>query len=132
MISTNPIFPDAPGHLINEGGIQASLFRSSGIEDHLNLRKYGFRQIIADPFHYLDCSVPTDGGGALLVTRADMLAGRKLTFDEESQALYDATAPTHDEGHFRSLLDSLESVLPGTGPIPASRRALVRRWDASV
>lgn len=28
--------------------------------------------IIADPFHYLDCSVPTDGGGAVLVTRADI------------------------------------------------------------
>lgn len=60
MISTNPIFPDAPGHLINEGGIQASLFRSSGIEDHLNLRKYGFKQIIADPFHvHLDPEGPS-------------------------------------------------------------------------
>jgi acetyl-CoA acetyltransferase len=27
---------------------------------------------ISAPFHFLDCSVPTDGGGALLVTRADL------------------------------------------------------------
>lgn len=27
---------------------------------------------IAEPFHFLDCSIPTDGGGAVLVTRADM------------------------------------------------------------
>ena len=29
-------------------------------------------RVIAEPFHYLDCSVPTDGGGALLVTRGDI------------------------------------------------------------
>lgn len=29
-------------------------------------------RIVADPFHYLDCSIPTDGGGAVLVTRADI------------------------------------------------------------
>jgi acetyl-CoA acetyltransferase len=28
-------------------------------------------RMIASPFHYLDCSVPSDGGGAVLVTRAD-------------------------------------------------------------
>jgi acetyl-CoA acetyltransferase len=33
-------------------------------------------RMIASPFHYLDCSVPSDGGGAVLVTRADL--GRKL------------------------------------------------------
>jgi phytoene dehydrogenase-like protein len=60
MISTNPIFPEAPDHQINEGGIQASLFRSSGIEQDLGLAKYGFRQIIADPFHvHLDPEGPS-------------------------------------------------------------------------
>ncbi|MCW2856615.1 MAG: putative oxidoreductase C10orf33 -like protein [Marmoricola sp.] len=60
MISTNPIFPEAPDHQINEGGIQASLFRSSGIEKDLGLAKYGFRQIIADPFHvHLDPEGPS-------------------------------------------------------------------------
>ncbi|HSJ09464.1 MAG TPA: hypothetical protein VK928_06100, partial [Longimicrobiales bacterium] len=48
-----------------------------------------------------------------------MLGGEKLTFDQESQALYDAVAPTHDEAHFRSLVDSLAAVLPGTGAVPA-------------
>lgn len=41
------------------------------IEDVLSSR------MIADPFHYLDCSIPTDGGGALLVTRADL--ARQIT-----------------------------------------------------
>jgi hypothetical protein len=48
-----------------------------------------------------------------------MLQGERLSFDDESHALYDAVAPAYDEAHFRSLLDSLESVLPGAGPIPA-------------
>jgi acetyl-CoA acetyltransferase len=32
-------------------------------------------RMIATPFHYYDCSIPSDGGGAVLVTRADL--GRK-------------------------------------------------------
>jgi phytoene dehydrogenase-like protein len=51
MISTNPAIAGAPDHLINEGGIQASLFRSTTIERDLDLGRYGFKQLIADPFH---------------------------------------------------------------------------------
>lgn len=59
MLGTNAIFPSAPNHLINEGGIQASMFRSTTIEKDLELKKHGLRQIIADPFHvHLDA----DGG----------------------------------------------------------------------
>ena len=54
-----------------------------------------------------------------LVARADMLGGAKLTFDEESRALYDAVAPTNDTAHFAGILARLDSVLPGTGPVPA-------------
>jgi phytoene dehydrogenase-like protein len=61
MLGTNPIFPGAPDHLINEGGIQASMFRSSGIEEELQLKRHGLRQIIADPFH-----VHLDAEGASL------------------------------------------------------------------
>jgi acetyl-CoA acetyltransferase len=40
-----------------------------GVGDVLSSR------MVASPFHYLDCSVPCDGGGAVLVTRAEL--GRK-------------------------------------------------------
>lgn len=60
MISTNPVIEGAPGHRINEGGIQASLFRASSIEQDLNLARYGFKQLIADPFHvHLDPEGPS-------------------------------------------------------------------------
>ncbi len=45
--------------------------------------------------------------------RIELLAGRKMTFDEESKALYDVVAPAHDDAHFQGLLDKLGQALPG-------------------
>jgi len=61
-----------------------------------------------------------------LGARAAMLAGARLTFDEESQALYDAVAPVNDAAHFQQILDRLEAALPGTGP-PVDRYDAFRR-----
>jgi hypothetical protein len=58
-----------------------------------------------------------------LRARVSMLTGTKLRFDEESKALYDATAPTHTEADFAGVLAQLESRLPGNGP-------LIGRYDA--
>ena len=57
-----------------------------------------------------------------LRARAAMLAGTRLSFDEESRALYDAVAPTHTEAEFASVLAALDAKLPGAGP-------LVDRYD---
>jgi phytoene dehydrogenase-like protein len=51
MTSTNATIPGAPQHLINEGAVQASLFRATTIEADLQLAKYGLRQVISDPQH---------------------------------------------------------------------------------
>jgi hypothetical protein len=58
-----------------------------------------------------------------LRTRVRMLEGVKLTFDEESQALYDASAPMHPESYFAEALQEIDRLLPGDGP-------LVDRYDA--
>lgn len=58
-----------------------------------------------------------------LIARAELLKGRKMTFDEESQALYDAVAPHHDEAYFEQLTADLSHELPGDG-------ALADRIDA--
>jgi hypothetical protein len=55
--------------------------------------------------------------------RLRMLKGDRLSFDEESRALYDAVAPTQSESHFQAILDRLEKRFPGDGP-------LVARYDA--
>jgi hypothetical protein len=60
---------------------------------------------------------------AALSARVRMLNGERLSFDDESKALYDAVAPTLTESHFQEILDRLEKRFPGTGP-------LVQRYDA--
>src|SRR5688572_18163916 len=45
---------------------------------------------------------------ASLVSRVEMLEGRRLRFDEESRALYDAVAPREPESHFRDLVARLD------------------------
>jgi hypothetical protein len=54
-----------------------------------------------------------------MVSRIDLLSGRKMSFDEESKALYDAVAPTYTAAHFQAILDRLESQVPGAGPLAA-------------
>lgn len=64
-----------------------------------------------------------------LRARVRMLQGQRFTFDEESKALYDAVAPTHDDAHFQRVIDTLARLLPGTGPVPGRmeefRRAFI-------
>ena len=54
---------------------------------------------------------------AALRTRVRMLGGAKLSFDEESQALYDSVAPSHPESYFQASIDELDRMIPGQGPL---------------
>ena len=48
-----------------------------------------------------------------LAARIRMLTGERLSFDEESRALYDAVAPTLSQSHFQKILDQLDKEFPG-------------------
>jgi hypothetical protein len=61
-----------------------------------------------------------------LIARVELLEGARLTFDEESQALYDAVAPTNSDEHFQRLLEELTPLLPGDGTL-AERYELFRQ-----
>lgn len=52
-----------------------------------------------------------------LIARVEMLQGTRFTFDDESNALYDAVAPAYSENHFKSILQTLETILPGNGTV---------------
>ncbi len=54
---------------------------------------------------------------AALRARVSMLQGKRLTFDEESRALYDAVAPRHTELEFDAIVVKLEATVPGGGPL---------------
>jgi hypothetical protein len=64
-----------------------------------------------------------------LAARVRMLKGERLSFDEESKALYDAIAPTLPESHFQEILARLDRRLPGAQPLTerldAYRRSFV-------
>jgi len=61
-----------------------------------------------------------------LSARIRILKGERLTFDDESKALYDAVAPTYPDSHFQEILDRLEKRFPGSGPL-VERYAEFRR-----
>ncbi|HSN87992.1 MAG TPA: hypothetical protein VL025_14640, partial [Thermoanaerobaculia bacterium] len=43
-----------------------------------------------------------------LLARVNMLSGTRLTFDEESKALYDAVSPHHDAAWYQEIVDQLD------------------------
>ncbi len=49
--------------------------------------------------------------------RIEMLLGARLPFDEESRRLYDAVSPHKTEAEFQTVLDVLDGLLPGAGPL---------------
>ena len=69
-----------------------------------------------DEMEQLRCRYLTKQLSALQA-RGRILNGAHLKFDEESQALYDAVAPSFPEAHFQEILAKLEPKLPGDGPL---------------
>jgi len=63
-----------------------------------------------------------------LLSRVRILEGAALSFDEESQALYDAVAPTHAESYFDDTLAAIDRELPGPGPLAERYDGFRRRF----
>ncbi len=53
-----------------------------------------------------------------LQTRIRLNQGEEIPFDKESRLLFDAVAPTHDAAFFEGILDQINALLPGEGPLP--------------
>ena len=52
-----------------------------------------------------------------LDTRIAINKGEYLDFDDESLALFGSRAPVHDAAHFEAILDRIDALLPGEGPL---------------
>ncbi len=50
-------------------------------------------------------------------TKIYMLNGLTLPFDEETKALYDASAPIHNDQYFQFAIKELDKILPGSGSV---------------
>jgi hypothetical protein len=64
-----------------------------------------------------------------LITRAEMLEGRKLPFEEEARRLYGITPPRHDDAFFAVARRDLERELPGEGPLGERIDAYRRKFE---
>jgi hypothetical protein len=78
-----------------------------------------------------------------LRTRIVLNQGETESFDEESRQLFGTSAPDHDAAHFDVILDEIDTLVPGDGPlstrvnefrdqfvIPADKLSLV--FDAAL
>jgi len=52
-----------------------------------------------------------------LVARVEILGGKKMPFDEEAKALYDAEPPQHSEHQFGEILRQVDIMLAGNGTL---------------
>ena len=52
-----------------------------------------------------------------MLTRIDMLSGKKFSFDEETSRLYDAVSPHHDRAYYMQLVGEIDKLLPGEGTV---------------
>jgi hypothetical protein len=63
-----------------------------------------------------------------VITKAGLLQGRKLSFDEESRLLYGVEAPARDDAFFEEALQALERELPGPGSLGERVEAYRKRF----
>jgi len=49
--------------------------------------------------------------------KIDIMSGQKMSFDEESLALYSVKAKQQDESYFKGVIGELNKILPGQGSI---------------
>jgi hypothetical protein len=60
--------------------------------------------------------------------RIKIFSGETASFDEESQELFGATAPSYPEAHYSKLVTRLDSLLPGSGTINSRFQSLANRF----
>ena len=63
-----------------------------------------------------------------LDTRIAINRGEYLSFDEESMRLFGSRAPQYGADHFAAILEQVETLLPGDGPLAARVEAFRNRF----
>ncbi len=63
-----------------------------------------------------------------LDTRIAIKNGEFLSFDEESIRLFGTVAPSIDDGHFEAILDQIDELVPGDGPLSERVEAFRSRF----
>lgn len=64
-----------------------------------------------------------------LVTKAEMLQGKKFSFEEEARLLYGVTPERRPDSYFAEAVASLEKELPGSGPLTERIAAYRKQFE---
>jgi phytoene dehydrogenase-like protein len=139
MTSTNSFAPEAPEYTINEASIQASLFRTTTIDQDLGLsRKYGLRQTVIDPAHF---QLAADGS-SLGLWRDPRKTAAELEYFSKKDAralleLYDVIDAAVEIGlpmmQTNVTQPEIKNILKSAGALIKNRRqmAALGRWMSS-
>lgn len=60
--------------------------------------------------------------------RIKIFSGNFSSFNEESKQLFSVEPPVYTEDHFKSLVNQLDSILPGKGNIPGRMQQLSKKF----
>lgn len=63
-----------------------------------------------------------------LIAYLEILGGREMSFDEEAEALYGVAPPHHDAAHFEAILEEIDALVPGEGPLAERVEAFRRQF----
>jgi hypothetical protein len=94
-----------------KAGLDTIALRAAAIRDDLKNAPAQTEELSRLRWQYLDRQL------SAMQARIRMLKGERLSFDDESKALYDAVAPTYPASHFQAILDKLEKRFPGQGSL---------------
>lgn len=93
MTSTNSVLARAPGHRVNEGAMDSSLWRTTTIPQDLGLERYGLREVEVDPpYAFLDAD-----GSSLCIHRDPIRTAEEIKhFSRRDASAYLELANTLD------------------------------------
>jgi hypothetical protein len=60
--------------------------------------------------------------------RLKIFSGETATFDEESKDLFGVQVPVYPEDHFKNIISSLDTLLPGKGPVAERFQTLANKF----
>ena len=85
MTATNPVIAEAPHHRINEGGMDVTLLQSTHIVEDLELTRFGYETIEADPPYAF---LQADGTSMVIWRDAKKTADEIRRFSPKDAAAY--------------------------------------------
>ncbi len=119
-----------------DGYFGSNRLKTEALKDTLNLEQIiEYSDELLSSLDNLDKDRQTDSSIAIrsdylkalilaMKTRAEIKTGKKITFDKESELVYDVVTPTYSLDYYSSILKTIDTLLP------AGEGSINERWNA--